>query len=59
MRLMKYLQVQLSKCCHFHYVQNIRKKFKKYALKQLPKEEHIKKQIGNIIRLPLVPKKKK
>ena len=31
------------KYCHFHYAQNIWKKIKKYGLKQLSKEEHIKK----------------
>ncbi|CAF2885444.1 unnamed protein product [Rotaria sp. Silwood2] len=46
----------IVKCCHFHYAQNIWKKVKKYGLKQLSKEEHIKRQIANIISLPLVPK---
>ena len=30
---------------------------KKYGLKQLSKEEHIKKQIANIISLPVLSKK--
>ncbi|CAF3135168.1 unnamed protein product [Rotaria socialis] len=43
------------KCCHFHYAQNIWKKLKKYDLVKLSKEEHIRRQIANIISLPLVP----
>ncbi|CAF2181637.1 unnamed protein product [Rotaria magnacalcarata] len=44
------------KCCHFHSVQNIWKKVKKYSLTKLSKQQHIRTQIANIISLPLVPK---
>ncbi|CAF3341244.1 unnamed protein product [Rotaria socialis] len=44
------------KRCHFHYAQNIWKKLKKYGLKKLSKEEHIRREIANIISLPLVPR---
>jgi hypothetical protein len=43
------------KACHFHYAQNIWKKLKKYGLRRLSKEEHIRRQIANAISLPLVP----
>ena len=36
---------------------HMEKKIKEYGLKQLSKEEHIKKQVPSIISLPLVPKK--
>ncbi|CAF2838644.1 unnamed protein product [Rotaria sp. Silwood2] len=42
-------------CCHFHFAQNIWKKVKKYGLTKLSKEQHIRRQIANIISLPLVP----
>ena len=45
----------LVKGCHFHYAENIWKKVKKYNLAKLSKEENIRRQIVNIIALPLVP----
>ena len=46
---------ELVKDCHFHFAQNVWKKVKKYGLVTLAKEENIRRQIGNIIALPLVP----
>ena len=43
------------KGCHFHYAQNIWKKIKKYNLVTLSKEEKIRREIANIIALPLIP----
>ncbi|CAF4328575.1 unnamed protein product [Rotaria sp. Silwood2] len=43
------------KGCHFHFAQNIWKKVKKYNLVKLSKEENIRRQIANIIALPLIP----
>ena len=45
----------LVKRCHFYYAQNIWKKVKEYNLVKLSKEENIRRQIANIIVLPLVP----
>jgi hypothetical protein len=45
----------LVKGCHFHYAQNIWKKVKKYNLVTLSKQENIRRQIANIIALPLIP----
>ncbi|CAF1545159.1 unnamed protein product [Rotaria sordida] len=47
----------LVKGCHFHFAQNIWKKVKKYNLVTLSKEENIRRQIANIIALPLIPPK--
>ena len=49
-----YFQKVLVKGCHFHYAQNIWKKVEKYNLVKLSKEENIRRQIANIIALPLV-----
>ncbi|CAF1062509.1 unnamed protein product, partial [Didymodactylos carnosus] len=46
----------LVKGCHFHYAQNVWEKVKKYGLVKLAKQENIRRQIANIISLPLVPK---
>ncbi|CAF3764873.1 unnamed protein product [Rotaria magnacalcarata] len=45
----------LVKGCHFHFAQNIWKKIKKYNLVTLSKQENIRRQIANIIALPLIP----
>ncbi len=45
----------LVKGCHFHFAQNIWKKVKKYNLVSLSKQENVRRQIANIIALPLVP----
>ncbi|CAF0728593.1 unnamed protein product [Didymodactylos carnosus] len=46
----------LLKGCHFHYAQNVWKRVKKYGLVKSAKQENIRRQIANIISLPLVPK---
>ena len=47
---------ELVKDCHFHFAQNVwKKEKKKNALVTLAKEENIRRQIGKIIALPLVP----
>ncbi|CAF4475878.1 unnamed protein product [Didymodactylos carnosus] len=46
----------LVKGCHFHYAQNVWKKVKKYGLVKLVKQENSRRQIANIISLPLVLK---
>ncbi|CAF4465177.1 unnamed protein product, partial [Didymodactylos carnosus] len=45
----------LVKGCHFHFAQNVWKKLKKYGLVKLSKEENIRREIANIISLPLIP----
>ena len=45
----------LVKSCHFHFAQNVWKKVKKYGLVKLSKKENIRRQIDNIISLPMVP----
>ena len=54
MQLMKCFQIQLSNVVIFITHKRYGKKSKEYGLKQLSKEEHIKKQIANIIGSPLV-----
>ncbi|CAF1547332.1 unnamed protein product [Didymodactylos carnosus] len=46
----------LLKGCHFHYAQNVWNRVKKYGLVKSAKQENIRRQIANIISLPLVPK---
>ena len=43
------------KGCHFHYAQNIWRKIKTYNLVTLSKQENIRRQIANIIELPIIP----
>ena len=43
------------KGCHFHYAKNVWKKIKNYGLVKLSKQENIRRQIANIISLPLIP----
>ena len=43
------------KGCHFHYAKNVWKKIKNYGLVKLSKQENIRRQIVNIISLPLIP----
>ena len=42
------------KGCHFHYAKNVWKKIKNYSLVKLSKQENIRRQIANIISLPLI-----
>ena len=39
----------------FHFAQNAWKKVKTYGLVKLPKQENIRREVGNIISLPMVP----
>ncbi|CAF0995283.1 unnamed protein product [Didymodactylos carnosus] len=43
------------KGCQFHFAQNIWKKVKKYNLVQLAKEEETRRELANILALPLLP----
>ena len=41
--------------CHFYFAQNVWKRIEKYDLTKLSKQENIRRQIANIISLPMVP----
>ncbi|CAF1154928.1 unnamed protein product [Rotaria sordida] len=43
------------KACHFHFAKNVWKRIKTCHLTKLSKQENIRRQIANIISLPMVP----